>query len=77
MEHREGTRCVQLESEFDVTHAFTTNDRASDFNSTFFTDNILVANTSVFSTVTFVIFFWTEDSFVERDHRVLSVQYGS
>ena len=53
-------------TEVNMTHAFATNNRASDFNSTLLTDNSLVANTAILLTRTFVVFHWTKDSFVEK-----------
>ena len=49
-----------------MSHSFTTNNRLCYFYSTFLTDNILKTNTAVFTTVTFVILFRTEDTLIEE-----------
>jgi hypothetical protein len=49
-----------------MSHAFTTNDRASDFYSTLLTGNTLVTNTAVLLTRTFVVFYRSKDSLVEK-----------
>ena len=52
--------------ELDVTHAFTTNDRAGYFNTTLITDDALVADTFVLTAVTLVVFLRTEDLLIEE-----------
>jgi hypothetical protein len=49
-----------------MTHAVTTNDGASDLHTTLLADDALVANTAIFTTVTFVVTIWTEDALVEQ-----------
>src|SRR3989344_3966002 len=50
----------------DVPHALAANYRAGNLDSTFFTDNVFVADPAVFSAVTFVIFFRAEYFLVKK-----------
>src|SRR3989344_1680968 len=52
--------------EFYVAHTLSPHYRASNFNSTFFTDDIFITNSAVFSAVTFIIFFRTENFLVKE-----------
>src|ERR1035437_9412963 len=53
-------------TEFDVTHAFATNNRTCDLDAALVADDALIANTFVFATVALVVLFRTEDLFVEE-----------
>jgi hypothetical protein len=60
------TRCVQQEHQGDVPHAFATHFLLCYFNTAAVANNTFVTNTFVFTTVTFVVLYRTEDSFAEK-----------
>jgi hypothetical protein len=51
----------------DMAHALAAHDGARDFDAALLADNALVADAAVFAAVTFVVFFRTEDLFVEEE----------
>ena len=53
-------------SELDMSHALTANLRARYLNTAAITDNALIANTFVFTAMTFPITRWSEDTLTEK-----------
>ena len=53
-------------AEFDMTHSFSSYNRSCEFYSTLFADNTLISDTFIFSAITFVVLFRSEDFFIEE-----------
>src|SRR3989344_6610847 len=53
-------------SKFNVPHSFPADNRPSYLHSTFFTNNSFITDTSIFSTVTLIVFVWTKNFLVKK-----------